>query len=619
VPELLSYRLSGTWGIRDGVTKNRCAARSGQPVPTLVPPPCNQHVRQIRVVDPRVNAYVNNIDAFAARGQLLYTVPLQENSLEWLLNVHGGENNGNAYQYQHRGVRVHPTTEVPTNIGGNDAYNYRDKDGGDFFAGDYNVDGPEDISVWGANIRGTWLFGDDAYELQSLTAYEWNDRFTFENTDAGPKFGIETTYENSAWQWSQQLDLRGQIPESNFGDGDWTLGFYYLQEDLEVDNFFNQQGSADLFQNYTQELWNLAPYAQMEYRLQPGCEFISCDFSLLAGVRYNVEHKSFDTFVLANPGGDSPRPALVGEEDETWTGWSGELTLTWDFTEESSLYTKYSRGWKGGHFNGGATSTRDIITGVDPEIVDSYEAGLRSFMFDGRLHLDISAFYYDYQDLQVFIIEQTEVGFPISKLVNATDATVYGVELDLQTEPIPGLDINYHAAWVESEYDTFIVSFVEILRFPKPCRSCPPPPPVETFRNFDYSGNTLIASPRFSMTGSVEYDIPLPGQFAGGSLGTLSPRFSFSWKDSLLYDTCGGRGTRCNFEEEFFGQKPIWVFNAALTWRSENDAISVSGWVRNFLDEHYKTQSFDLSRGINLLLDAYADPRTYGVTATVSF
>jgi iron complex outermembrane receptor protein len=366
-------------------------------------------------------------------------------------------------------------------------------------------------------------------------------------------------------------------------------------------------------------MWNLAPYGQMEYRLEPGCEPVSCDFSLLAGIRYNVEHKSFDTVVIASPGGANPRPALVGEEGETWTGWSGELTLTWNFSEDSSLFGKFSRGWKGGHFNGGATSSRDIITGVDPETVQSYEGGLRSLLFDGRLNLDVSAFYYDYQDLQVFIIEQTEAGFPITKLVNAADALVYGVELDLQAEPIPGLDINYHAAWVESEYETFIVSFWEIRRFPKPCRQCPPPPPLPVLKKFDYSGNTLIASPRFSMTGSIEYAIPLPEQIADGRLGTLSPRFSFSWKDALLYDPCGGRGTRCNFEKEFFGQKPIWVFNAALTWRSENEMISVSGWVRNFLDNHYKTQSFDLSRGVGLILDAYADPRTYGVTATISF
>jgi hypothetical protein len=37
------------------------------------------------------------------------------------------------------------------------------------------------------------------------------------------------------------------------------------------------------------------------------------------------------------------------------------------------------------------------------------------------------------------------------------------------------------------------------------------------------------------------------------------------------------------------------------------------------MDEHYKTQSFDNSRGLGIILDVYADPRTYGITATLAF
>jgi outer membrane receptor protein involved in Fe transport len=59
--------------------------------------------------------------------------------------------------------------------------------------------------------------------------------------------------------------------------------------------------------------------------------------------------------------------------------------------------------------------------------------------------------------------------------------------------------------------------------------------------------------------------------------------------------------------------------NAALTWTSDSERFEVSGWVRNFLDEHYKTQNFDLTRGLGIILDAYADPRMSGVTVTFNF
>jgi iron complex outermembrane receptor protein len=622
LPDVLSGRISGTWGIRDGITKNRCAADASEPDASKVNPVCNQASQDgDRIVDPRIDDWTNDLDAWAVRGQLLYDVLLRESSMQWLVNVHGGQNKGRALQYQHTGVKFERDTEIPRKIGGTDSNGYKDRDGGDPFAGDYNIDGPEDIDLWGANLKGTWQFGGDAYELQSMTAYEWHDLFRWENSDGGPKFVLESEYANTSWQFSQQLDLRGEFWESKFGDGDWTLGAYYLQEDLDVVNFYDQSGAADLYQDYTQKMWNAAGYAQMEYRLQPGCTSVSCDFTLLAGARYNLEHKSFDTSVIETPSSLAVRQSLEGKDSDLWTGVSGELSLAWNFSDDSNLYLKYSRGWKGGHFNGGATSIFDVITGVEPEIVDSYEAGLRSFWFEDRLKFNLTGFYYDYQDLQVFIIEQTTGGYPIPKLVNATDALVYGVELDLQSEPIEGLYLTFNAAWVESEYREFVVSFSEVRRLPKPCPRCPPPDPPSIIvqRRFDYSGNDLIASPRFSFTGSIEYDIPLPGEIAGRGLGTLSPRFSLSWKDSMFYDACGGRGARCNFPDTTFGEESFWVFNAALTWSSEDEMLTLTGWVHNFLDEHYKTQSFDLTRGLGIILDAYAEPRTYGITATISF
>jgi outer membrane receptor protein involved in Fe transport len=113
--------------------------------------------------------------------------------------------------------------------------------------------------------------------------------------------------------------------------------------------------------------------------------------------------------------------------------------------------------------------------------------------------------------------------------------------------------------------------------------------------------------------------VPLPGTIFSQALGTLTPRFSFSWKDDIFFDACGGTGQRCNFPAGFFGQTAFWVLNGSLTWRSESERFDVSVWVHNFLDEEYKTQNFDISRGIGIIEDAYADPRMFGLTATFSF
>jgi len=625
VPDILTGRVSGTWSIRNGITKNRCAAQAAEPNPNLVPYPCNQALTPpgqpaIRLVDPHLDDKTNDIDHFAVRGQLLLTAPIGQADTEWLLNVHGGQNRSRAFQFQHTGVKLDSKTEKPITIGGFDDFNYKDNDG-DPFKGDYDIDGPENIDLLGTNLQTTWRFGGSQdLELRNLLAYEWHDLYRLENSDGGARFALNTYYSDTAWQASDQLELRGVIPAATYGDGDWTLGGFYIQEDLDVSNYYDQLSDLDLDQKYTQKMWIFSVYGELEYRIQPGCAPISCDFTVLAGLRYNWEHKSFDTTVVGTPSQGQERSALVGEDDALWRDWSGDFSLTWEYSADSNLYIKYSKGWKGGHFNGGAVSVFDIITGVEPEVVDNYEAGLRSVWFDNRLELNLTGFYYDYTNLQVFIIEQTPLGYPIPKLANASDAWVYGVELDLKAKPIDGLAIQLNGSWVESEYQEFVVSFTDIIRFPRQRGQPPPDPPTIAIpRKFDYSGNTLIASPKFSATGSIEYDILLPGQIAGRGLGTLTPRFSFSWTDELLYDACGGRGNRCNFDPGFFGQGNFWVFNAALTWTSENEMLTLTGWVHNFMDEHYKTQSFDLSRGFGIILDAYAEPRTYGITASFSF
>ena len=65
-----------------------------------------------------------------------------------------------------------------------------------------------------------------------------------------------------------------------------------------------------------------------EHRLRPGCELIPCDFTLIGGLRYNWEHKSFDTFVCETGAALCDRQALKGNDATletnvpTWGEWS---------------------------------------------------------------------------------------------------------------------------------------------------------------------------------------------------------------------------------------------------------------------------------------------------------
>src|SRR5262249_54090788 len=112
VPGWLSGRLSGQWGIRDGITKNRCANLGPDADHPSGVSPCNQIPSSI--YETGMDPYTNNVDSFAARGQLLFKPQLRDESeMEWLLNAHGGQNYGRALQFQNRGVRFKLPQDVP--------------------------------------------------------------------------------------------------------------------------------------------------------------------------------------------------------------------------------------------------------------------------------------------------------------------------------------------------------------------------------------------------------------------------------------------------------------------------------------------------------------------------
>ena len=97
------------------------------------------------------------------------------------------------------------------------------------------------------------------------------------------------------------------------------------------------------------------------------------------------------------------------------------------------------------------------------------------------------------------------------------------------------------------------------------------------------------------------------------------PRISFTWKDDVFFDAAEGEGTLQNLPDGAIGQKAHFVANASLLWRSSNERIEVMGWVKNFMDQEYRLQSFDISDGFDLVFDVYGEPRTYGVTLSVYF
>jgi iron complex outermembrane receptor protein len=534
---------------------------------------------------------VNDAESWAMRGQLLMDVPMTEGAMSWLLNLHGGRNESQATQFQQRAFRPSSADVDAPKIPGLDATLYADTDDSPF-KGDYNTGDDENLKLFGASLHGTWEVSD-VHSIESISGYEWHDRKTLENTDANPRNLLTTSYDDSAWQFSQDLMLHSAWSDTF----ETTVGFFYFREDLDVDNEFEDRTRFILQTEYTQGIRSVAVYGETEWEFWP-------DFVLDGSFRYTQEYKKFDNFSTAQTSAGNAGVGLnVGKDDATFSGTSGHIGLTWNFGENDLLYAKFTRGWKPGHFNGGSVFSAQIIEPVKPEKILAGEIGVKGSFFDDRLGVELAGFIYDYSDLQIFALEQDAGSFPLPQLINAQGAEILGVEVQLTLEPVEHLAIALNAAFLETEYTEFTNTLFRVP--PRPPGQVPTDPvPVP----ITYTGNQMIGAPRWAVNGSIQYTFGL------SRLGELVPRFSFSWKDDTFFDAAEGRGTLIDLPKGTIGQDAYAIFNASLGWKSPEDRLSITAWIRNLANEEARVQSFDVTDGFFFVIDAYRAPRTFGIT-----
>lgn len=169
----------------------------------------------------------------------------------------------------------------------------------------------------------------------------------------------------------------------------------------------------------------------------------------------------------------------------------------------------------------------------DKEELIAYEVGAKgAFQILGRpASLDVSAFYNDWRSI-VFrqLIETDEVtGYPFNQPrgfnVNAGDATVIGLEISSNVLLTDNLTGSFTLGWQDAELDNARQdTYAEFPSFRAPgCETAPLDPDEALACNKasgDVSGNRLLRQPEWMLSGSLNYQRQLRGEwdwFARGS------------------------------------------------------------------------------------------------------
>ena len=494
---------------------------------------------------------------------------------------------------------------------GGDFFGYKDPDGEDWtFSGDFAFADSGDTETTGLQLRVEWDFGSDM-TLTSISDYKDFEKLLFIDVDSAPVNQSSNYAGLDADSFSQELRV-------NSGEGgrmQWVAGVYYLHIDSDSDNGLKfavnsiVPGPFDLGSDAQLQTDSYSLFGQLDYAL-------SDNVTLIAGLRVIQEEKDYffeqslyfgntDSRVIHtgfqcrigpdfDPGAADPAcPGAPFDDSTSDTLWAGKLQLDWRPNEDLLLYAGINRGVKAGSFNaqlaGGLPVPVSSIA-YDDETLHSFETGFKATLFDGTMRFNGTFFYYDYSDYQAFLFGG------VSGIVINQDAETFGVEFEVQTSPIEGLDALLSIGWFDATVeDVPLRAEVPGDGGAAPCTAgspviCRDVEPV-------YAPSTQVA-------GLLRYEWPIGGR------GTMSVQGDFSWSDSFYYNLR-------NFDADQFDDYTL--VNAVIGWVSPEEHWAVNLAARNLTDENAGIQGFDLATLCGCNEISFRPPRRYEVNVKYSF
>jgi outer membrane receptor protein involved in Fe transport len=300
--------------------------------------------------------------------------------------------------------------------------------------------------------------------LTSLTAYSDYDHFQAFDGDGLTLNDFDVPRDEGYIEsFSEELRLA-----QSTGDFRWVVGGNFSRDEVYQDFLVDfAQSSVDSGAGITdggnyanQQMKNYAGFANGEYDIG--------QFTASAGARYTEAKRHYIGCTFVTPGSGEPAlftgisdllrsehglgpiaplqgfdcenldatgtPTLINSElDEH--NISYRTGLNYKPVDGTLLYFNVTKGWKAGSFPAVAASTTLQVDPVKQESVLSYEGGVKSTLFGGKLQADAAVFDYDYRNKQLRSKLIDPIFGLLDDLVNIPKSTVTGFEFELNAHP----------------------------------------------------------------------------------------------------------------------------------------------------------------------------------------
>lgn len=439
--------------------------------------------------------------------------------------------------------------------------------------------------------------------------------------------GFTIANEGDHTQFTQEVKITGSLADGLF---DFVGGVFYFEEDNTTDfgDIFTLPFAppptgfpfilADRTLKNSAEAW--AGYFQGDVN-------VTDRLKVTAGIRYTEEDKSFDVRdnrascndgtieatcvdtqnLVATNGLAIPNTQNVGI-------WTPRFAINFEPADDILLFASATRGFKSGGWNARGTSASELLP-FGPEKAWSYEAGFKSEFWDRRVRLNVTAFQLDVEGLQTpsaFIRPDGSLAF-ITR--NFADYRNRGVEIELNTAPVDGLNFFASVGYQDDNYridrnapalDTFGVQSVNAQQAACQAQLAAGLIPNVGAGDTAASCGVGIVAPDGSIAEPVrtpDWTVAIGGSYTaelGGGM-SLIPSLNANWRSSsetgtsqvTLYDQAVTGLSGTVFPANTLGNGNVitgsfsddrWIVNAGLALKSEA-GWSITAECKNCFDE----------------------------------
>ncbi len=316
---------------------------------------------------------------------------------------------------------------------------------------------------------------------------------------------------------------------------------------------------------------------------------VSDALTLAGGLRFTDEEKEFTAGRDSSPigaGALAPRTIIVGDDQISW-----DLSATYRASDDVSYYAKIARGFRGPSVQGRLVFG-DTISSADSETVLSYEAGVKSELYDNRLRANANVFLYTLEDQQLTIVGGLN---NTVALFNADESEGYGFEADVEALITDNFIVTGGLSYNKTEIKD------DVLLAPGCGASCTildPAVVVDGVTRYNISGNSFPNAPEWIANFTARYGVP----YRDGELFVFTD-WAFKGETNFFL-----------YESIEFAEDGYWLGGLRAGWEGDN-GVNVSAFVRNLTDELVLEGGIDF----NNLTGFVNEPRTWGVELGYSF